>query len=394
MTRIGIVGNGVAAVTAVRETRKLVPEAEIHVFSDEAVGYYPRPKLIDVVGGRLTEQEVIRYHPDWYENNNVDLHISEPVIRIDPLSMALVTSSASYERFDRMLIATGSYPFVPPIKGVEKSGVCVLRTLDDALTIREWTDRTDSQIIVGAGVLGVEIAAAIRAAGGDPIVISNTNQILPAQLDEGASDMLIRRLTDMGIEVVLDFLCSEVLGDERVTGVVSTKGDRLDGGLMVVATGIRSNIELAKDAGIKCDRGILVDNHMETTARGVYAAGDCMEWNGRCGGIIPTALDTARVAARNMFDFGSATYEGTVPSNTLKVADIDLTSIGTIRPETDDHDTIVVRNEETACYYKAVLKSDIVVGAIVLGDARIARKMRGLITSRERIEDRSSLFEP
>jgi nitrite reductase (NADH) large subunit len=387
MTRIGIIGNGVAATAAIRDIRSKTSEAEIDVFSDERYPYYPKPNLIDFVAGRRTLKETIRYDIDWYEQQSAKLHLAKPVVRIDTPSMKIITDSSTHSNYDSLLIAIGSVPFVPPFEGLEKKNVHVIRTLDDALEIKEAVKGTGREIIVGGGILGIELAAAIKKIGGDPIIVTNINSLLPMQLDVAGSHILLHHLERLGLQVLLGFSCKTISGEDAVDGIISDKGDKIEGDLVIVATGVRSNTQLAKESGIAVNRGIITDDFMQTSAPHVFAAGDCMEWNNEWYGIIPWATATARVATQNMLDFGSMKFEGIVSSNTLQVAGIDLSSMGVINPKSSDYETLVSANEEESTYYKAVIKDKIIVGAISLGSRKIALKLRGLINQKADVSD-------
>jgi len=385
MTRIGIVGNGVTAVTATREIARIDPSVETDVFTDERHAYYPRPKLIDYIAGRVNEQDIIQYDQDWYEKQGAQLHLSEAAVKIDPQSRSIIGHSSTHSGYDAILIGVGSYPFVPPIQGMDKRGVYVLRTLDDAITIRDAVKASARVVVVGGGILGVELAAAIKESGQEPIVVTNTDTLLPAQLDQSASGLLMKRLEKMGIKVLLNFTCKQVLGSDRADGVLSTREDTVKGDLVVAATGVKPNVELAKATGLAIGKGIIVDEHLQTSVPKLYAAGDCMEWKGTYFGIIPVALDTARIAAQNMLKLGSAKYGGTIPSNTLQVAGVDLTSIGVFNPQAPEYDSFTQADTQKGTYLKVVTKGGIAVGGIALGDRKFAMKLRGLVMNHKEV---------
>jgi nitrite reductase (NADH) large subunit len=396
MKHIGIVGNGVSAVTAIREIRTRDSNVLIDVFSDEGHLYYPRPRLIDFVRDWLGEEEVIQYDIDWYKKMNVNLHLGEKVVDIVPSSKSILTELNSYFNYDELLLAVGSYPFVPPFHGIDRKGVFTMRTIDDAYGIRDAVKGAGREIIVGGGILGIELAAAIKASGGEPIVISNITTLLPDQLDQGASHLLHKMLEKMGLSVLLGFNCEKVLGHEFATGIESSIGDKVKGDMVVIATGVRPNTKLAENSGLEVGkgRGFVVDEHMQTSEPGIFAAGDCIEWEGESLGIIPVAIESAKVAAQNMLELGSVKYEGTTPSNTLKVAGIDLTSIGIFNPQSPEYDVILSVDEGEGTYFKAVLKENQVVGGIALGDRRVAVKIRRLVLDKTDISDsRRVIFE-
>ncbi|TFH04721.1 MAG: hypothetical protein E4H14_14150, partial [Candidatus Thorarchaeota archaeon] len=218
--------------------------------------------------------------------------------------------------------------------------------------------------------------------------------LLPMQLDDQGSAVLTRQLEKKGISILFGFECRSISGETDATGIVSARNDTISGDLVVIATGVRSNTIIAKNSGIKFNTAIVVDEHMQTSVEGIFAAGDCMEYNNQWYGIIPWATATARVAAQNMLDFGSAKFEGITPSNQLQVAGIDLTSIGIIHPDSPDYETLVSVDMENGKYFKAVLKSDVLVGGIDLGSRKIALKLRQLIVKGENIADiKQSLFD-
>lgn len=394
MSRIGIIGNGVAATTALREIRKQSTDATIEVFTDERHAYYPRPYLIDLVAERKSLKETIRYDEDWYAEQDAVLHKSRPVVEIERSSKTVVTTSSTHKGFGALLVAVGCVPFVPPLEGLDKKNVHVIRTLDDALDIKEATKNSERQIVIGGGILGVELAAAMKEIGGNPIVVTNIDTLLPMQLDTTGSNVLLAHLERLGVAVVRGFTCMRIDGDSAVTGIVSNTGNRVEGDLAVIATGVRSSTQLAKNSGIETKRGISVDNHMQTSASGVFAAGDCCEWRDQWYGIIPWATATARVAAHNMIEFGSEEFHGITPSNTLQVAGIDLTSIGIIDPQSSEYESVVTIDDEGGTYFKAVLKGNVAVGGIILGDRKVAMKLRGLVSRSVDVSDmKDSIFE-
>ncbi|MHA1770711.1 MAG: NAD(P)/FAD-dependent oxidoreductase [Candidatus Thorarchaeota archaeon] len=389
--RVGIIGNGVSAVTAVRELLKIDSSVEIEIFSDEPHGYYIRPKLIEFLAGRLEREAIVQFGLEWYAQRGVAFHPSTHVERVDS-TLTIHTSEGTVGQFDKILLATGSRPFIPPIPGTDKAGMFALRTLNDAIAIKNAVRPSSRVLIVGGGVLGIEIAAAVSNLGASPTVISNGSVLLPAQLDAPASALLVKRLDRMGISIVFDYRCAEILGSEKVTGVISTEGETIDGDIVIAATGIRPNLDVAKASGIPCGRGVTVDNQMQTSVKGVYASGDCSEWNGVCSGIIPSAIDTAKVAAHNMVSPGSRIYNGTIPTNTLKVAGIDLFSIGITSPTTDDYEIIDKTDTKQDRYYKIVLKDNVIVGAIVIGDRKVSQRIQRLVRSGEEVSDCEGLM--
>jgi nitrite reductase (NADH) large subunit len=316
---------------------------------------------------------------DWYEENDANLMLSTPIFQIDTKTKTVISTSKDHGQYDKLLIAVGSRPFVPPFKGLAKNNVHVIRTLDDALDIREAVKGAGREIVIGGGILGIELAAAMKAVGGEPIVVSNEDRLLPIQLDDQGSRVLTNHIAKMGITVLFGYECRAITGDENAEGIVSATGDAISGDLVVIATGVRSNTIIAKNSGIKFNKAIDVDQYMQTSVKDIFAAGDCMEWNGQWFGIIPWA---------------SAKFEGITPSNQLQVAGIDLTSIGLVHPDSPDYEILVSVDDENGRYFKAVLKDDVLVGGIALGSRKIAMNLRSHIVKGDNIKDlKQSLFD-
>jgi len=394
MTRVGIIGNGVAATTAIREIRKKDVDFDIEVFTDEEWGYYPRLNLIDYIAGRRTVEKVVQYDLDWYDKQDTEIHISSPITRIRTADMGLETFGIDHGQFDRILLAAGSHPFLPPIQGAEKKGVHVLRTLDDAVDIKEAVKGAGREIVVGGGLLGVELAVALKHAGGNPIIVSNVDTLMPIQLDAGASSVLLRILEDMDITVILNFTCNKVIGDISAAGVVSSRGDSIEGDLIVITTGVRPNTHLASTSGLAVNLAVTVDEYMETAVKGIYAAGDCMECKGIWHSIIPWAVSTSRIAARNILKPRSTKLDEFIPFNTLKVVGIDLTSIGFVHPESPEYESIVQVDREGGKYFKGVIRDGKLVGGIAIGNKKVADKLRKLVTMGSDVSDQKrTLFE-
>jgi len=395
MPRLAIIGNGVAATTAIREIRSRDKKIEVDVFSDERHPYYPKPNLIDLVANRRTIEETIRHDMGWYEKNDIDLFLSTPVFQIDTEKKRVISTSEDYGDYDSILIAVGCRPHIPPFEGLNKNNVHVIRTLDDALDIKEAVKGAGREIVIGGGILGIELAAAMREVGGEPIVVDYDTRLLPVQLDAQGSSVLTKLLEKKGIQILAGFACKGIVGDEDVEGIVSNQGDLIQGDLVVIATGVRSNTIIAKNSGIDYKMGITVDEHMQTSSPGIFAAGDCAEVNGTWYGIIPFATVTSRIAAQNMLEFGTAKFEGITPSNQLQVAGIDLTSIGLIHPESPEYETIVSVDMEEGRYFKAVLKDNVAVGGISLGSRKVAMNLRSLIMKGDPLSqnERETLFD-
>jgi nitrite reductase (NADH) large subunit len=380
-----IVGNGVAGVTAARIIKTRNPETRVSIYTDESYHYYPRPRLYEVLSGEAKPREVYMFSEEWYEKKGITVHLNRKALSIDVDRKELVLEDGSRVTYGKLLLANGGHSFVPPIKGVEKTGVFTLRTIKDVLDIKEFAKKTEKVIIIGGGLLGLEFASSLRKLGQQVTVVELFSRLLPRQLDADGATILKNRIASRGIDIVLGAKTVEILGKETVSGILLDRGETISGDLVLISAGIRSNTELALEAGIKVNRGVVVDGHMRTSADDVYAVGDVAEFEGRVYGIIPAALEQATIAAANILGEEDNVYTGTIPSNTLQVVDVELTSIGLINPEEPRYEEIKKTDKKKGVYKKLVLAQGKIVGAILLGDKRGFTYIKKLIAQETHI---------
>ena len=381
MSRHTIIGGGVAGVTAARELAGRVPDdGEIHILSAESYPYYPRPLLWRFIAGAM-EQEQLYFQPlSWYEEKGIQFHLDTDVTALDGEAHRLTLGDGSEISYDRLLLATGARPFLPPVEGTDKSGVFTLRTLDDAKRIKAHAEQVPQAVVIGGGLLGLETARAIHEAGPSVRVIEIADHLLPRQLDAEGARVLRALLEEQGLEITTGSIVEAVLGDQSVEGVRMKEGWSIEAQLVLFSTGIRCRAALAQEAGLEVNRGAIVDEQMRTSVEDIFAAGDIAELEGDVGGIIPPAMDQAKVAAANMVVPGSEVYAGTLPTTTLEVAGARVTSLGQYNPEPDDAYQIVRHTDsERGLYRKFVLEDSRVVGAILLNDPPRAGLARQLI---------------
>jgi nitrite reductase (NADH) large subunit len=391
-----IIGNGVAGITAARYLSEA--GAEVEVYTQEAHHYYPRPRLQKFLAGEIELDELPLYSPAWYEKQGISVHLGTEVVELDPrakrIVLAACTEASAEARgrsngrqvsYGRLLLATGSRPFVPPIEGVDKAassyvrsgGVFTLRTIEDALAIKRWAEGAKRAVVVGCGLLGLEAARALTGLGLGVTVLERGPYPLQRQLDAEGGAMMKELIEAMGIAVACNASSQAILGDGQATGVLLQDGRRIEGELILISAGVRCNVGLAQEAGLEVNRGVVVNEHLRTSADDIYAAGDVAEFQGQVYGIIPAALEQARIAVLNMLGEEVA-YEGTIPSNTLQVVGIDCTSIGMIHPPGNEGYQ-EFRKAEGGVYKKLVLKDGRLVGAILLGDRKHVTPISRLI---------------
>lgn len=361
-----VVGNGLAGTLAAKSIRELDERASIVIFAAERRPYYPRPNLIEFLAGRLPEEKIYAFPASWPEKNRIDLRLGTPVRRIRPAEKTVEAADGTIVPYDRLLLADGASSSVPPITGAGKTGVFTVRTLDDARALLDYFRTHPRVVILGGGLLGLEIARALRTRGAEVTVAEIFPSLLPRQLDSPGGDILKSRIEETGIRVLLGVAAEEITGDPEARGIRFKDGSRLEADLIVIAAGVKPNTALAREAGLAVDRGVVVDDRMATTANGIFAAGDGTQHRGRLYGIIPASFAQSRVAVENICGRAKL-YEGTVPSNQLKVSDLALLSAGIIRPEGLGFEEIRLSRPESGLYKKIVLKDGILVGAIWMG---------------------------
>ena len=354
--RYHIIGNGIAGVTAAQAIVQADPAAEVEIFGAESYPYYYRPRLWEFIAGQ-TEQETLFFRPKaWYEERGIHLHLGVRVTGLNPKAHSITLADGSSVKYDRLLLATGCRPFTPPFEGIDKKGIYSLRTIEDAISIKEYSQRVTTAAIIGGGLLGIETARALTSLDINVSVIEFMPHLLPLQLDAEGAQALQSLLESMGLSILTGAATEAILGDEFPTGVQIKDGRKVDAELILISTGIRPRIELAREAGLDVNRGVVVDQQMHTSAADIYAAGDVAEFEGTIYGIIPAAIDQARVAAANMVASGSVTYSGTIRSTTLKVAGAELTSMGEYLVEGDEYTQLRHTDEGTSTYRKIVLR--------------------------------------
>jgi nitrite reductase (NADH) large subunit len=374
-----IVGNGVAGVTAAQTIKRADADAEVHIFGSEPYPYYRRPLLWEFIAGKIEQEALYFRPPEWYGETGIELHLATGVVNLDPSAHLITLADESSVTYDRLLLATGARSFIPPCEGSEKDGVFALRTLDDALAIKAYAREVDTAIVVGGGLLGLETARALHSTGLEVTVVEFFPYLLPRQLDQEGAQVLQALLEAQGLGIVTGATTEAILGVPCADCIQIQDGNKISGDLVVFSTGIRSETSLAKDAGLDVNRGIIVDDRLSTSAQDIFAAGDAAEFEGRVYGIIPPAVEQARIAAANMVERESATYNGSIPSTTLKVAGAELTSLGEAVVEEDGYTQLRHADVGAGLYRKIVLRDGHIVGAILLNDKERARPIRKLI---------------
>lgn len=380
-----VIGNGMAGARLVEEVlaREGRARFDITVFGAEPYGNYNRILLANVLSGAHDPQAIFLNPLSWYAEQGVTLHAGVRVGWIDRLSKTVHAPGGVMARYDKLVIATGSAPFVPPIEGLVadagpagayKEGVFVFRTIDDCNAISAYAARARTATVIGGGLLGLEAARGLLSLGLDVHVVHLMRHLMEVQLDAAAGSILAATLEKIGLRIHLEKATAAVLGEERVAGIRFSDGATLESDLLVVSAGIRPNTDLARQAGLHIQRGIVV--HDDLSCRGdadVYAIGECAQHRGQVYGLVAPAWEQARVLADRLTGRNpSALYRGSKLSTKLKVMDVELTVVGDKDPRSERDEVVSYSEPARGVYKKLIVRDDQLAGAILLGDGAAA----------------------
>jgi len=379
LKRYVIIGAGIAGVSAAEAIRKADPEGSILLLSSEHELPYFRMSLTRYLAGEVSEDKLHLHPESWYVENRIDLHIETKVVEIFPVNKTVLLEDGSQVAYDKLILAAGASPFVPPIQGTGMKGVQTLRTIEDANGILQACQEPIDVVCIGGGLLGLEVAGAIARHGVSVTIVESLPWLLPRQLDQPASAILQDKIEAMGIQVIVGAKTLALVGEEHVRGVQLEDGRLLPAELVVISAGVNANLELARSAGLQVNRGIMVDEHMRTSDPDIFAAGDDCEYHGRLYGLWMPAKSQGTIAGQ-VAAGKEAEFPGDPPSAKLKVLGIDLFSIGQFTPQEPD-DTLLVDTKE-GCYASFLLRGGILIGAILLGDASLANAVKKAVDTK------------
>jgi nitrite reductase (NADH) large subunit len=381
LTNYVIIGGGVAGVTAAQAILPLDSAADITILSEEPYPYYYRPRLWEYIAGQAQRPALFFRPPEWYAAQNIKLMLDTRIAAIQPSYHTVMTAEGATIPYDRLLIASGAKPFVPSIPGTEKAGVFTLRSLRDADAIQQWMAGRRQAVVVGGGLLGLETARALATTGLKVTVLETASHLLPRQLDAEGAKVLDACLEKTGLRIIAGCEPKSVLGSDAVSGVELADSTCIDCELLVFSTGIMPDIRLARSAWLGVRRGILVDDRMQTSDEKIFAAGDAAEHAGVIYGLIQPGIEQARVAGVNMAG-GSATYKGSLPSTTLKIAGIEMASLGDSITEHDPQYVLRRSDPSAGTYRKLVLSPEgTLLGAILINEPENVNPIRKIINT-------------
>lgn len=376
--RLVIVGAGIAGVAAAEAAREVSSDAEITLVNGEPDVPYYRINLTRLIAGEIAENDLPLYPAGWYEERRIRRLDGRRAVALDATALRVLLDSNETLSADRVILATGADAFVPPIQGAEKSGVFVIRTRADTAALLAAAGAGARVVFIGGGILSLEAAAGLRRRGAEVTILEIAPWLMSRQLNERAGRALERHAMAAGLKVVAGARVHAIEGWRRAKAVVLDDSVRYSADVVVIGAGVRANTDLARAAGLKVSRGIVVDDRLATSAEGVYAAGDCAEHRGVLYGTWDPARYQGQIAAWNAMG-RAAEFGGLPPANTLKVMGVKLFSVGEVGGGADVR---AIETEKDGGYFGFFFRGATLVGAILLGDTRAAMAARRAIESR------------
>lgn len=380
-----VIGNGMAGMRTVEELYKLAPDMyDITVFGAEPHGNYNRILLSPVLAGEKSMEDIMLNTREWYVQHGITLHAGDPVEHIDRRKRVVRAKSGLEVQYDRLLIATGSKPFIIPVPGHQLNGVLAFRDIQDVEQMLAMARNHRNAVVIGGGLLGLEAANGLQRQGMSVTVVHVTDALMNQQLDKPAASLLQKALEAKGLKFMMGAQTEQILGTDRVTGVRFKDGSEIPADLVVMTAGVRPNIDLAKSAGLHCERAIVVDDTLQTYDPRIYAVGECVQHRSATFGLVAPIWDQARVCGAHLAGAGVRRYVQQTSPTRLKVTGVDLYSVGDFIGGEGSED-LVLRDARRGVYKRLVIKDGRVTGAVLYGDVKDGPWYFNLIQNRSDI---------
>ncbi len=385
-----IIGNSTAAVGAVEGIRKLDREAPIVLLSKEPYHTYSRPLISYLLAGEVDEERMYYRPRDFYERNRVDARLGVEAVAVDPEARVAKTARGDEIAFERLLIATGGRPFVPPLEGSDAAGVFTFTSRDDAKAVGAYIEEMGARkaVVIGGGLIGIKSAEALDARGLEVLMVELADRLLPLALDAKGSELATASLRDARVELECGTTVKRILvEDGAVSGVALKTGREVACNLVIVAIGVVPNADIVRGTAIETDQGILIDDRCETSVEGIYAAGDVTQGKDALSGrsrpipIFPNAYRQGRTAGTNMAG-GEAHVDAAFAMSSVEVFGLPTISVGLATASGEEYEILARRDDAARTYKRLVLRDGRIVGALFVGDIDRAGIVTGLIRER------------
>jgi nitrite reductase (NADH) large subunit len=366
--KLVVIGNGMAPGRVLETLLDLEPDMyDITIFNAEPRVNYDRIMLSPVLSGEKAYKDIIIHDEDWYKKHNITLYKGVSIEAINRAAKTVIDSNGCETSYDKLLIATGSSPFIIPVPGHDLDGVVTYRDLDDVDAMLGYAKKGGHAIVIGGGLLGLEAAVGLKMQGMDVSVVHLMPTLMERQLDEAAGALLQAEIERRGINILTSANTKEITGKTHVTGILLENGTHLEADMVCMAVGIKPSTSIALTAGLDVERGIVVSNTMHTSDDNIFAVGECVQHRGVCYGLVAPLYEMAKVIGRQLVgDFG-AEYTGSITATKLKVTGVDLYSAGDFS-DSEGREEIVLRDAAQGIYKRLVLENNIIVGIVFYGD--------------------------
>ncbi|ENU24257.1 nitrite reductase [NAD(P)H], large subunit [Acinetobacter proteolyticus] len=367
--KLVLIGNGLAGMRCLEDLLDMAPDRyDVTVIGEEPWGNYNRIMLSPVLSGEKTIDDIMLHPHAWYSDKGIQFIADDPAIKIDRTRKVVHTEKGESVDYDRLIIATGSSPFIPPVQGVDLKGVISFRDIYDVNTMIKYCETKKNAVVIGGGLLGLEAAYGLKQRGMNVTVLHLMDRIMERQLDGRASRMLHHSIEQKGINIITEANTEALIGEEGHVSQVRLKdGTVLDADLVIFAVGIRPNITLAQSAGLRCNRGILVNDTMQTFDPSIYAVGECIEHRNQTFGLVEPLWGQAFICATHLAEHGSLTFKSPTVPTQLKVSGVDVFSAGNFEPK-EDYEDIILNDDKRQIYKRIIIQKDKVIGAVLFGD--------------------------
>jgi nitrite reductase (NADH) large subunit len=385
--KLVLIGNGMAGINCIEEILKNQPNHfEITVFGSEPHFNYNRILLSTVLQGGTKVEDITLHDRAWYEKHQIQLYTGETVIKVDINKKVIFTDQNREVSYDKLIFATGSVPFVLPIPGADKKGVINFRTIEDCQQIIDISKRKKKAVVIGGGLLGLEAARGLLNLGMEVDVVHIAEYLMERQLDPTAAKMLQSELEKQGMNFLLEKATEEIIGGSHVEGLRFKDGSVVEADAVIMAVGVRPNVQMAKESGLETNRAILVNDVLQTSVPDIYAVGECVEHRGMVYGLVKPLYEQGKVLAKHICGMETAGYSGSTLSTQLKISGVDVFSVGNfIGDETTK--SITQYDELAQIYKKIVLKEDKVIGSVLFGDTKSGNRLLDMISKQKVITD-------
>ena len=374
MKKLLVVGNGMAGVACVEQILKLRHDFDITIFGDETHANYNRVLLSMVLAGEKSADDIVLNDSGWYQDNGIQARLGVRIEHIDRTQRVAIDADGAVTPFDKLILATGSSAFIPPIPGADKKNVHVFRTLDDARELIAKALPGCKAVVIGGGLLGLEAARGLQLRGCEVSVVHLMETLMERQLDSAGGALLRSKIESLGIRVLLPKQTQALFGNGRVNGLRFASGEEIEADLVVIAVGIKPNVELGRKAGLEVRRGIVVNDYMQSSDPDIFAVGECTEHRGQTFGLVAPLMEQGKVLAASITGNRGPVFTGAEPAAKLKIMGVDIFSAGSIDDSEPGVETVRYEDASLGIYKKLLVKDNWLRGVILVGDSSDERR--------------------